>query len=712
MEIRYCANTAKCYGMAYIDNKNFLRVRQDEGDYALLKNVDFGSGKRGLEVLNYEPNSGVSLIYVHLDSLDGRCIGVIACGGMAFGNGNIAWGEIEETEGIHDVYLKFERRAAYRSFRFTNAGPHDTKDYTPVPDSRIIDVQPDTWEATDMLGRKVPSPEECPDSRDKKVGMFFWTWHENGTLNDPQSIIGTLEKYPEAIHDRNHPIWNIYMTPWNEPLWGFYRDTDPYVIRKQLIMLANAGVDYIAFDTTNSALLMREAYLTLLEQMRQAKLDGIKVPQFLFMMNFWPDRTTMFMLRTLYQELYKSGLYEDLWFKIDGKPVVMAHPTSLDGTAVGEFDSKIIEEIREMFTFRPGHPSYEGGPDLPNEWAWLQSAPQHKFVVREDGTFEQMTVGVAQNRTDESRCTRFNIEGSHGRSYTSKDKQNLVTEVSFLYGYNFQEQWDNAIDADPDMVFVTGWNEWIAGRCSGWGFPEGSPEIAFVDQFDREHSRDIEPDCDGYLDTYYLQLCANIRKFKGTAKLQPASAEVSGEIDWNKVVPTYRNHKGSTPYRDYPGYGEKNRHSNRSMRNDITLAKVARDSENLYFYASCENTIVDTDKDNCMLLFINTDRNADTGWEGYNFRIEGNELQANDGTIKNGGYGWKKIADVTRIYDGNTVVVKVKKADLGITDKIDFEFKWVDNCFREIFPTKHDVMQFYTHGVSAPFGRFNYRYKV
>ena len=712
MEIRYSANTAKCYGKAYIDNKNFLRVRQDNGDYAVLKNVDFGSGKRGLEVLNYEPNSGVSLIYIHLDSLDGRCIGVIACGGMSFGNANIAWGEIEETKGMHDVYLKFEMRAAYRSFRFTNAGPHDTKDYTPVPDSCIIDVQADTWEATDMLGRKIPSPEECPDRRDKKVGMFFWTWHEGNTLNDTQTITGILEEYPEAEFDENHPAWKIFNAHWNQPLWGFYRDSDPYVIRKQLIMLANAGVDYIAFDNTNGAGLMREAYIALLEQMRQAKLDGIKVPQFLFMMNFWPRRTTMFMLRALYQDLYKSGLCEDLWYKIDGKPVVMAHPTALDDTAVGEFDAALIEEIRNAFTFRPGHPSYEDGPVIENEWAWLQSAPQNKFGVHEDGSCEQMTVGVAQNRTAECRCTRFNIVGSYGRSYTNKNKHDLLTEDSFLYGYNFQEQWDNAIAADPDMIFITGWNEWTAGRWHGWGIPEDSPQLAFVDQFNREHSRDIEPDIDGQLDTYYLQLCANIRKYKGTAKLQPASAEVSGAINWNTVSPTYLNHKGSTPYRDYPGYGEKNRYSNRSMRNDITMAKVARNSENLYFYAKCEDAIVDTDKENCMLLFINADRNIETGWEGYNFRIEGNELQKNVGTIKNGGYGWEKVADVTRDYNGDTVVITVKKADLGITDKIDFEFKWVDNCFREIFPKKYDVMQFYTHGVAAPFGRFNYRYKA
>ena len=33
-----------------------------------------------------------------------------------------------------------------------------------------------------------------------------------------------------------------------------------------------------------------------------------------------------------------------------------------------------------------------------------------------------------------------------------------------------------------------------------WVLDKNSTQIGFVDQYDYEHSRDIEPDCDGYLD--------------------------------------------------------------------------------------------------------------------------------------------------------------------------------------------------------------------
>jgi len=713
MEIRYPANTAKCYGKTYIDNRGILQVRRHEGDYAMLEKVDFGTGRRGLEITHYGVPHGTGAVSVHLDSLDGRCIGVVPCSRMAFDNLGTSWGAIEETSGIHDVYFKFFCEVGYRGFRFTKASPFDDCDYTPVPDSALIDVEADTWAATDMLGRKLPAPEECPDRRNKQVGMFYWTWHENGSGDkDAQNIIDVLKDYPEAEFDGNHPAWGIFSTHWNTPLFGHYRDTDPYVIRKHMIMLANAGVDFIAFDTTNGSNLMREAYTTLFEQMRRAKLDGINVPKFTFIMAFSDSWRTLLMLRFVYQDFYKAGLYEDLWYKIDGKPVVMAYPGSIPEEGQGEFDTALLKDLKEFFTFRPCQPSYGLGPVRDDQWGWLESAPQHKFMERPDGSCEQMTVGVAQNRTDERICTRFNIPGSYGRSYTSKTKQALVSMDSYKYGYNFQEQWDNALEADPDIVFVTGWNEWIAGRWQGhWIFEEGSTQMAFVDQFDREHSRDIEPDCDGYLDTYYLQLCANIRKFKGTAKPQPASAEVNGEIDWSSVTPLYRNHKGSTPYRDYPGYGKNLRYSNRTGRNDIVEARVARDAENLYFYAKCVNDIVDTEKDNCMNLLLNTDRDYYTGWEGYNFRISGINLYKHNPDYRNGGFNWELVANVEREINGNTVVYKVKKADIGI-DAVELEFKWIDNCIPEGRVEAPTVMDFYVNGVSAPFGRFNYRYKA
>ena len=99
-------------------------------------------------------------------------------------------------------------------------------------------------------------------------------------------------------------------------------------------------------------------------------------------------------------------------------------------------------------------------------------------------------------------------EGYYGRGYSAGTPEN-GTVRRILEGKNFQEQWESAIQADPQMIFVTGWNEWIALKLS-----DSSDRYFMVDQFDYEYSRDLEPMKGGYGDNYYMQTIQNIRKWK------------------------------------------------------------------------------------------------------------------------------------------------------------------------------------------------------
>src|SRR5271166_2777688 len=56
----------------------------------------------------------------------------------------------------------------------------------------------------------------------------------------------------------------------------------------------------------------------------------------------------------------------------------------------------------------------------------------------------------------------------------------------------------------------------FAGRFSPANMPlHGTGPVTFVDEFDAEFSRDIEPMKGAHGDNYYYQLVANIRRFKG-----------------------------------------------------------------------------------------------------------------------------------------------------------------------------------------------------
>jgi hypothetical protein len=140
----------------------------------------------------------------------------------------------------------------------------------------------DAWVATDALGRKLPDHAEVGDPRpNRTVAMFYWTWHVGGTVElGPANVSEVLARHPDAINDYNHPAWKelgpIVGHHWNEPLFGYYRGTDPWIYRKHAEMLADAGVDVVVFDCTNGTLTWKEAYDVLGETWMAARRDGVR----------------------------------------------------------------------------------------------------------------------------------------------------------------------------------------------------------------------------------------------------------------------------------------------------------------------------------------------------------------------------------------------------------------------------------------------------
>lgn len=677
----------------------------------LIKSAELECECRGIRI-TYSNAGGCSQAKIMLD--DGRCLGIVMC--ITYPEDETVVSEIDPVSGTHDITIIAEGGLKINSVTFTEDSPWDECKYVPVDDSVLIDNNHDTWVAVDELGRKVKNCEDVRGKRkDKQVGIFYWTWRDAQSNLEPVSMEKILAENPSAEYNENHPVWTVNgkgtQSSWNEPLYGFYLNRDQYVVRKHAVMLADAGVDFLLFDCTNGSLIWKQSYEPLLEGFRKAREDGINVPKVAFMLNFGPAHTTENMIRALYQDIYKPGRYSDLWYYLDGKPMIMGYKDALPESGAGDYDDALLKEIKEFFTFRCGQPSYGFGQTRPEMWGWLEKAPQHKFGEREDGSCEMMTVGVAQNCTAENLCTCFNTPGSFGRSYTHEYGHALLDEDSYKYGYNFQEQWDRALDCDPDIIFITGWNEWIMGRWhQPWIKDPNSTQLAFVDQYDKEHSRDIEPDESCIRDNYYMQLCSNIRRFKGAnRRIAAGSSKTINEFaDFDDVKPEYKADKGTTLHRDCRGFGS-TYYRNDTGRNDIVKAKVARDDDNLYFYVETSTDIEGEGSDNWMTLLLNMTGNRDSGWEGYDFAV--NRRAVCDGKAcleKYTPVGWEKHALIDYRLDGNKLMITIPKKLIGIDDNahFSFEFKWADNL------PLNDIIYFYRDGDTAPLGRFNYLYRV
>lgn len=571
----------------------------------------------------------------------------------------------------------------------------------------------DSYAATDALGRKVGT-YDAP-AKDKTVIMFYWTWHQmKDTPGAPvKNITQILGKYPEAIHDYDHEAWwgtsDDRYCYWDEPLFGYYRTTDKWVLRKHAEMLADAKVDAVFFDCSNGSLTWDESTDALMEVWDQAQKDGVDVPKIGFLLPFGPAPHARVSLMHLYDKIYSKGLYSNLWFYWNGKPLIFAYPEMLDDTDPAQAAAK------SFFCFRPMQPDYVDGPvkGRNDQWSWLEVYPQHGFVKLPDGSFEQVSVGVAQNTFPGTKghCSAFNTKDSYGRSYTFR-KGFDTRSNSFLYGANFDEQWDRAYELDPQVVFLTGWNEWIAGCWPSFaGSTKGEP--AFVDQYDWDHSRDIEPvkAWGNYGDVYYLQAVDRIRRFKGTspapAPSAPKTVRLSRFEDWDDVQPEYSAYKGNTGHRDALGKCDIH-YVDCSGRNDITGAKVARDNEYVYFHVRTAEKLTPATDRNWMMLFLDVDRDKATGWEGYDYVVNYETPEKGKATVSRScgvnAWNWQPCETVSYEVKDNQLVIRIPRSlDKALEKDLDFEFKWVDNMQDEGNP-----MDFYVSGDSAPLGRFNY----
>ena len=132
---------------------------------------------------------------------------------------------------------------------------------------------------------------------------------------------------------------------WGQPLFGYYRSTDPWVIRKHLSMFADAGVDFLFMDYTNSSIYDPEL-TTFLSVAEELKAKGTAVPRLTFFLNHKPEQK----IEALYQEWYKPGKHDEMWFRWEGKTA--ADESHADRCEVAE-RSISTERDSELFYLAP-----------------------------------------------------------------------------------------------------------------------------------------------------------------------------------------------------------------------------------------------------------------------------------------------------------------------------------------------------------------------
>lgn len=589
-----------------------------------------------------------------------------------------------------------------------------------------LDLYADTWDAMDGLGRVLGDAATLPAPRPREVGIFYWTWHQSAEVAQfgPYNNAEILAADPTRADRPEDPAWGpkYRRHHWDKPLFGYYRTTDAWVSRRHAQLLAEAGVDVVVFDATNGEWTWMDSLWTLARTWSAMRGDGMKTPQFAYMLPFPGNPIQAKSILQLYRDLYRPGKYQALWYYWKGRPLIHADPrvvqqAAQDPKASAE-DRKDWLEILRFFTFRPLQPAYTRGPDTPDEWCWLEVYPQHGYLRQPNGRYEFCAAGVAQNHSwlkenGGRGLAAMNDRNVFGRAYVGPSEAELKPGETlrfapdrnprrdepnrFLWGDNFAQQLDHALALDPDYLFVTGWNEWIANMFPEWM----GRKNAFPDQYAPPFSRDIEPS-DGVLkDHFYHQLVQGVRRFKGVRPQRRAHER-----------PVYRDYRGDTTPRDEPGYGPKIRYRNDSGRNDLVECFVEHDATTLVFRVRCAAPITPHTDPRWMRLFLSCGLVADdprANWEHLHFVVNRvSPPDAHTAVLESctGGWNWKEIARVPMTVAGDTLTLKIPRAAIGQIGKIDVRFKWADNAPGDA----GDVLDFHRLGDAAPDARFLYRY--
>lgn len=551
----------------------------------------------------------------------------------------------------------------------------------------------------DALYRFLPMNDRVGDlGKDKLVGMFYFiNLGSENEINKHHNVEEIMTRTPEAIGDLQHPVWEEGPYHWGEPLFGFYRHDDEWVIRKHVMMLTLAGVDFIVFDTTNNSM-HKETALAVMKVLETFQHEGVQVPKVVFYTNTRSGER----VQQIYVAVYKEGKYKDIWFYWEDKPLIIGRP------------EECSKETVDFFTFRNSQWPTEP-PKLTGGFPWIDFNRPQLMYKNKAGENEIMSVSIAQHPQIKFGDSAFYGEvANRGRSYHGFANDALKGAID--YGYNIAEQWEYAISCDPKIIFVTGWNEWTAGMLKRPKCKERP--ITFIDSCSPEFSRDIEPRKGGHFDNYYMQLIDYIRRFKGVEKTPVASGEKTIDIfgdftQWNAIEPTYYGFPFANHARNHAGFGDEV-FIDDSGRNNFEVMKVSHDQAYVYFYAKCYEPITAYDFTPWMRLFISVIQPLDScrpHWEGYHF-LANSEFLNGDSTFIcqcKGGWRWETLGYSLLQTKENELQLSIPKKMLGLENEAHFElqFKWVDHMSES-----ENIEDFYLNGVTAPYGRLNYVFKV
>ena len=352
-----------------------------------------------------------------------------------------------------------------------------------------------------------------------KIGMFYHTWHcpSAAHIHDLTEILAGNAPYGDYYESH----W------WGQPADGYYCLTNnTALLTKHAELLRDLGVDFVFVDVTNHAWnsnalcdrpveMIIEPFTSLVDVWSGIPGAPRIVPWVPVVASdgSHPDSTHM-----VYTLLNLLGNHPGLQFEYEGKPLLLVTENATYAADTAKLSSlSASHTIRKMWAFEA-----EGAP----KWSYLERCassplegePCFQRAAMLGGELEQLPIAMA-----------------YGADYMS----HLATATPKYQGKTFRKQFQTLLNnPEVPIATITGWNEWVVGRLKCDENPLCScsnPEDVngcFLDQYDIERNRDIEPG-NNVMGTYYYDLVKScIALFRAGKRCSPDNASDLCCHDW------------------------------------------------------------------------------------------------------------------------------------------------------------------------------------
>ncbi|MBI5531270.1 MAG: hypothetical protein HY898_01045 [Deltaproteobacteria bacterium] len=352
-----------------------------------------------------------------------------------------------------------------------------------------------------------------------KIGIFYHTWHcpSAAHVHDLTEILAGNAPYGD--YGESH--W------WGQPADGYYCLTNNTgLLTKHAEQLRDMGVDFVFVDVTNHAWnsnalcdrpveMILQPFTTLVDVWSGIAGAPRIVPWVPVVASdaTHPDATHM-----VYTLLNLLNSHPGLQFVYEGKPLVLVTENSTYPA-----DPAKLTALSANYTVRR---MWANEADGTSKWSYmerceespLKSQPCFQRAAMLGGSAEQIPISMA---------------------YQADYMSHLATATPKHHGKTFRKQFETLLNnPEVPIATITGWNEWVVGRLKCNENPLcvcSDPQDAngcFLDQYNIEYNRDIEPGKNTMGTYFYDMVKSCITLFRAGKRCTPDNAGDLCCKDW------------------------------------------------------------------------------------------------------------------------------------------------------------------------------------